>query len=161
MDYKIEHKAAFTLTGYGTSLEAAFAGGKTDFAAIAAQKASFWNGLIDDGRFHKLKKVAKNTLEWSVNEVYQGKPWNYFAVETASEIADATRLVEFPDSDYVVIEGTGDAATLFDMLAGQAFGQILPALTDYAYVGGPNGTYRAENADGSYSGAILIPVVAK
>lgn len=156
-EYKIEHRAAFQLTGYGFTIQAPF----TDFAALSAEKKTFWQELADNGRFAKLKKVAADSLEWSVNEVYQGKPWNYFAVETADNVTDATRLIEFPDSDYVIVSANGDKETLFDQLTGLAFGQVLGEISDYAYVGGPNGTYRIENADGSWSGAILIPVVKK
>jgi len=156
-DYKIEHKSAFMLTGYGFTIQAPF----TDFAALAAEKKAFWEGLQADGRFDRLRKLAKDGLEWSVNEVFQGKPWNYFAVEAKALVEDATRLIEFPDSDYLVVAGSGDRESLFDQLTGQAFGQVLGQVNDYAYVGGPNGTFRRENADGTYSGEIWIPVVKK
>ncbi|MEW9699470.1 hypothetical protein [Paenibacillus sp. SI8] len=46
--------------------------------------------------------------EWSVNEVYQGKPWNYFEVEARKSVADATRIIGFPESEYIVVAGNGD-----------------------------------------------------
>ncbi|WP_240041449.1 hypothetical protein [Paenibacillus ginsengarvi] len=49
--------------------------------AMQKEKAEFWGRLKSDGRFNKQKSAAKDDREWSVNEVYQGKPWNYFAVE--------------------------------------------------------------------------------
>jgi len=156
-NYKIEHKPAFVLAGYGFTIQADF----TDFQKLAEEKVSFWAGLQADGRFDKLKKLAKTPLEWSVNEVFQGQPWNYFAVEPSSDVEYASRMIEFPDSDYLVIEGQGEKEGIFDQLSGQAFGQVLPSLTDYAYIGGPNGTFREALADGTYRGEIWIPVVAK
>ncbi len=156
-EYLLEHKPAFTLTGYGFTIQSDF----QDFMALQKEKAEFWKGLKTDGRFDKLKKVAKDDREWSVNEVYQGKPWNYFAVETHSAIADATRLIEFPDSEYIVVTGFGDKESLFDQLTYRAFGEVLGQITDYAYIGGPNATYRKENADGSFYGEFWVPVVKK
>lgn len=82
------------------------------------------------------KSSKKNHREWSVNEVYQGKPWNYFAVETHSTVDNATRLIEFPDSEYIVVSGSGPKDELFDQLTYQAFGEVLSQIKDYAYIGG-------------------------
>jgi predicted transcriptional regulator YdeE len=157
MDYTIEHKPAFTLTGYGFTIQADFQNPQ----ALIAEKTVFWNNLKTDGRFDKLKKVAKDAREWSVNEVYQGKPWNYFAVETRAEIADATRIIEFPESEYIVVSGRGEASTLFDQLTYHAFGEILPTIPDYAYIGGPNATYREVGAEAETYGEFWVPVVKK
>jgi predicted transcriptional regulator YdeE len=156
-NYRIEKRSAFVLTGYGFTIESDF----SDYQALAAEKSAFWKGILADGRFDKLKGLAKDGLEWSVNEVYQGKPWNYFAVETEENVEDATRLIEFPASDYVVVSATARKDELFDQLSGLAFGQVLGEIKDYAYVGGPNGTYRKANEDGTFYGEIWIPVVQK
>lgn len=129
--------------------------------ALQKEKAEFWGRLKADGRYNKLKDAAKDDREWSVNEVYQGKPWNYFAVEAAKSVADATRIIEFPESDYIVIAGNGDKETVFDQLTYRAFSEVLPVITDYAYIGGPNATYRNDNGDGTFYGEFWAPVVKK
>lgn len=156
-NYSIEFKKSFTLTAYGFSIRSNF----QDAPALQKEKAEFWGGLKADGRFGKLKAAAKDDREWSVNEVYQGKPWNYFAVEAGKAVADATRIIEFPESEYIVVAGTGDKEALFDQLTYRAFGEVLPQVTDYAYIGGPNATYRQGNGDGHFYGEFWVPVVKK
>ncbi|EFM11047.1 conserved hypothetical protein [Paenibacillus curdlanolyticus YK9] len=156
-EYTLEQKKSFTLTGYGFSIQSNF----QDMAALQKEKAEFWGGLKADGRFAKLKGAAKNDREWSVNEVYQGKPWNYFAVESGKTVADATRIIEFPESEYIVVGGNGDKETLFDELTYRAFGEVLSQNTDYAYIGGPNATFRKDNGDGTFYGEFWVPVVKK
>ncbi|PCR99809.1 GyrI-like domain-containing protein [Lactococcus fujiensis] len=156
-NYTLVHKTGFTLTGYGFVITAPF----QDSQALISEKNKFWNDLQVTGKFDDLKKVAKNHREWSVNEVYQGKPWNYFAVETHSTVDNATRLIEFPDSEYIVVSGSGPKDELFDQLTYQAFGEVLSQIKDYAYIGGPNATYREKNTDGTYYGEFWVPVVKK
>src|SRR5690606_22360407 len=135
--HTIERKPSFTLTAYGFSIRSDF----QDLSALRQEKAAFWGQLKADGRFHKLKDAAKDDREWSVNEVYQGKPWNYFAVEAGKSVDDATRIIEFPESEYIVVAGHGDKEALFDQLTYRAFGEVLAQVTDYAYIGGPNATF--------------------
>jgi Bacterial transcription activator, effector binding domain. len=156
-DYTVEHKPSFTLTAYGISLRSNF----QDMAAMQKEKTEFWGKLKADGRFDKLKNAAADDREWSVNEVYQGKPWNYFAVEAKKSVVDATRIIEFPESEYIVVAGTGVKEALFDQLTYRAFGEVLTRITDYAYIGGPNATYRKDNGDGTYYGEFWVPVVKK
>lgn len=42
-----------------------------------------------------------------------------------------------------------------------AFGQALPNLDDFAYVGGPNAVVIKNNQSNQITGEIIIPVVAK
>jgi predicted transcriptional regulator YdeE len=156
-DYTIEHKKSFTLTAYGFPIRSNF----QDMSALLKEKAEFWGRLKADGRFDKLKAAAKDDREWSVNVVYQGKPWNYFAVEARKSVADATRIIEFPESEYVVVAGNGEKEALFDQLTYHAFGEVLPRITDYAYIGGPNATFRQDNGDGTFYGEFWVPVVKK
>ena len=106
--------------------------------ALQKEKAEFWGVLKADGRFDKLKDAAKDDREWSINEVYQGKPWNYFAVEAGKSVSDATRIIEFLESEYIVVAGNGDKETLFDQL-----------------------TYRSFGCDGTFYGEFWVPVVKK
>ncbi|MFC5401129.1 hypothetical protein [Cohnella soli] len=50
---------------------------------------------------------------------------------------------------------------LFDQLTYRAFGEVLGQVPDYAYIGGPNATYRKDNGDGTFCGEFLVPVVKK
>lgn len=156
-DYTLEHKKSFTLTAYGFSMKSSF----QDTSAMQKEKAEFWSGLKADGRFDKLKDAAEDDREWSVNEVYQGKPWNYFAVEARKSVPDATRIIEFPESEYLVLAGNGDKETLVDQLTYRAFGEVLGRITDYDYIGGTNATYRKDNGDGTFYGEFWVPVVKK
>ena len=156
-DYTLEHKKSFTLTAYGFSIRSDF----QDISSLQKEKAEFWGRLKADGRYDKLKYAAKNDREWSVNEVYQGKPWNYFAVEAGKSVVDATRFIEFPESEYIVVAGNGEKEALFDQLTYLAFSEVLPQITDYAYIGGPNATYRKDNGDGTFYGEFCVPVVKK
>lgn len=155
--YTIEHKKSFTLTAYGFSIRS----NVQDMLALQKEKAEFLHQLKADGRFDKLKDAAKDNREWSVNEVYQGKPWNYFAVEAGKLVDDATRIIEFPESEYIVVAGNGDKETLFDQLAYRGFFEVLAKITDYVYIGGPNATYREDNGDGTFYGEFWVPVVKK
>jgi hypothetical protein len=47
------------------------------------------------------------------------------------------------------------------MLTSIAFGQVLPAADNYAYVGGPNATVEMGQRDGFVYGEMWIPVVEK
>ncbi|QJC50447.1 AraC family transcriptional regulator [Paenibacillus albicereus] len=155
--YALEFKKSFTLTAYGFSIQSKV----QDRQAMHKEKAEFWDKLKTDGRFSKLKEAAKNDREWSVNEVYRGTAWNYFAVEAGRSVPDATRIIEFPESEYIVVAGSGDKETLFDELTYRAFGEVLAQVTDYAYVGGPNATYREDSGDGTFYGEFWVPVVKR
>ncbi|MEY8538619.1 effector binding domain-containing protein [Lactococcus muris] len=156
MDYQLETKEAFSLAAIGFSLQSDL----SDMDAVIAEKTAFYKKLTQDGTLDALKQSATDDLEWSVNEVYQNKAWNYRAISTSKSLEIATRMVEFPAGDYITVSGISeDADGLFDQLTYKAFGEILPYVTDYAYVGGPNATWRKDNGDGTYSGQFIVPVV--
>ena len=51
-----------------------------------------------------------------------------------------------------------NAGQLFGMLEGEAFGQALGEIGDYAYVGGPNAAVTLGEVDGMITGEMWIPV---
>ncbi|HBC89880.1 MAG TPA: hypothetical protein DCZ00_00365 [Lactococcus sp.] len=157
IDYTLEHKPSFILSAYGFPVQASL----QDYRTLLLEKELFEKTLRTDGRFDKLKKLAKNDREWSVNDDYYGKAWNYFAVETRKTVKDDSRLIKFPESDYILIAAIADKEAIFERLSHQAFRNILPAMTDYAYLGGSNAAYRQERGDGSYYGEFWLPVVKK
>ena len=90
----------------------------------------------------------------------------YAGVLTDKTLPDATRIIEFPESMYVIVSGEADSReelenTLTGMAFGQAFGQALMEVQDYHYVGGPNAAVNMGQKEGKYFGEMWIPVVAK
>ncbi|MEY8444551.1 hypothetical protein AALA52_09990 [Lactococcus ileimucosae] len=75
MDYRLETKEAFSLAAIGFSLQSDL----SDMNAVIAEKTAFYKKLAQDGRLDALKQSATDDLEWSVNEVYQNKAWNYWS----------------------------------------------------------------------------------
>lgn len=157
IDYTLEHKASFVLRGYGFPMQDLLA----DQTRFAAEQKLFENTLHIDGRFDKLKKLAKDTREWSVIAQSHGKTWYYFAVESRKAVTDDTRLIKFPESDYIVVTALGEKEAIFDVLTHQAFEKALPKLKGYIYNDGPCVAYRQERRDGSFYGEFWISVVKK
>lgn len=154
--YKLEEKDSFNVLGYGTELKSHY----TDFAGIMKEKSDFWKEVQEDGWLDTLKSVATNDNIFIVNEAVNNKMMHYAGVLTDQMLPEATRLIEFPKGDYIVIEGEGETAEeLANTLTGIAFGQVLPEVTDVSYVGGPNAAVIMGNRDGKVYGEMWIPVV--
>ncbi|WP_145045051.1 MULTISPECIES: GyrI-like domain-containing protein [Paenibacillus] len=156
--YTLEQKESFTVLGMGTDLKSHY----TDYAGINKEKLDFWHAVQEDGRLDALKAVAKNDYIFAVNEAVNHKMMHYAGVLTDETLPDATRVIQFPKGDYLVIQGEAETAdALSNMLTGIAFGQILPEAKDFAYVGGPNATVEMGTRNGSVYGEMWIPVVKK
>lgn len=153
--YTIEEKPAFTVLGIGMVLT----GG---FSEMGQQKADFWQKINAD---HALDDLAGITnYPYAVNEAVNGE-FHYYAgkqVDPSTTVATGQRLIAFPAGKYLVIQGTAsDQMGLYNALEGPAFGEILPQLKDYAYVGGPNTScMTGQDADGVH-GEMLVPLVEK
>jgi hypothetical protein len=81
---------------------------------------------------------------------------------TEATLPEATRVIQFPKGEYLVIKGEGTTAEeLSNNLTGVAFGQVLPQEKNYAYVGGPNTTVEMGQRNGLLFGEMWIPVVRK
>ncbi|MGJ8730785.1 GyrI-like domain-containing protein [Listeria aquatica] len=157
-DYKLETKDEFTVLGIGTELISDY----RDFEGINREKQAFWASIKQDGRLEKLKQVASNAYLFAVNEAVNNKMMYYAGVLTEENLSDATRMIQFPKGEYVVVGG--EAATteeLSNTLAGIAFGQVLSEVEGVAYVGGPNAVVEMGERDGRVYGEIWIPVVQK
>ncbi|NLR10005.1 MULTISPECIES: effector binding domain-containing protein [Lactobacillaceae] len=154
-DYTIETKAAFTILGIGTVLT----GG---FPEMGQQKTDFWQKINAEHALDKL--TGLNDYPFAVNEAINGE-FHYYAgreVVADTEAAAGQRLIEFPAGKYLVIKGTAaDQMGLYNALEGPAFGEILPQLTDYAYVGGPNTSYMTGTTADGVIGEMLVPLVEK
>lgn len=154
-DYTIETKSAFTVLGIGTVLT----GG---FPEMGQQKTAFWQKINVDHALDSLTGV--NDYPFAVNEAVNGQFCYYAGREVVADmpVADGQRLIAFPAGKYLVIKGNAaDQMSLYNSLEGPAFGEILPQLTDYAYVGGPNTSYvTGTDADGVH-GEMLVPLVEK
>lgn len=86
----------------------------------------------------------------------------YVGVMTKETLPEATRMIEFPEGEYIVVEGeAGDDKELSDTLTGKTFGEVLMKVTEVAYVGGPNAAVVMEERDGGVYGEMWVPVVRK
>lgn len=157
-NYYLEDKEAFTVASIGTELTADY----TDFMEIQKQKTDFWKKVNQDGTVKDLLAKSENGFLFVVNEAVDNKMMHYVGVETDKEVANATRLIEFPAGKYVIVEGQAEEAeALNDYLTNTTFGEVLGEIADYAYVGGSNAAVQMELKDGKYIGQMWIPVVAQ
>ncbi|MBJ9990854.1 MULTISPECIES: GyrI-like domain-containing protein [Paenibacillus] len=156
--YTLEEKDSFIVLGIGTELKSDY----TDYAGINKEKAEFWSTVEEDGRLNTLKSIAANDFIFAVNEAVNNKMMYYAGVMTDASLPEATRMIQFPQGEYLVVKGEAPTSNdLSNQLAGVAFGQVLPEAKDYAYVGGPNATVEMGQRDGVVFGEMWIPVVKK
>jgi predicted transcriptional regulator YdeE len=157
-NYTLEEKDSFTVLGIGTELKSDY----TDYAGINKEKADFWSAVKQDGRLDTLKSIATNDYIFTVNEAVNNKMMHYAGVMTEESIPEASRVIQFPKGEYLVVKGEGNTADeLSNKLTGIAFGQVLPEAKNFAYVGGPNTTVEMEQRNGLVFGEMWIPVVRK
>ena len=157
-DYTLEEKDSFTVLGIGTELKSHY----TDYAGINKEKADFWSAVKEDGTLDKLKAVATNDYIFVVNEAVNNKMMHYAGVMTEATLPEATRMIQFPKGEYLVVKGEAETAEdLSNMVTGIAFGQVLPEAKNFAYVGGPNTAVIMGQRNGLVFGEMWIPVVRK
>ncbi|MDF2789346.1 MAG: transcription activator effector binding protein [Neobacillus sp.] len=157
-DYILEEKDSFTVLGFGTELKSDY----TDYAGITKEKADFWSAVKQDGTLDTLKSVATNDFIFALNEAVNNKMMHYAGVMTEKSLPEATRVIQFPKGEYLIVKGEAKTSEeLSNMLTGIAFGQVLPEAKDFAYVGGPNATVEMGQRNGLVFGEIWIPVVRK
>jgi predicted transcriptional regulator YdeE len=157
-DYTIEEKDSFTVIGLGTELKSHY----TDFAGINKEKSDFWEAASLDGRLDTLKSLATNDYIFAVNEAVNNKMMHYAGVLSEAPAPEEARVIQFPKGEYLVVKGEGKTADeLNNMLAGIAFGQVLPEAKNFAYVGGPNTAVEMGQRNGLVFGEFWIPVVRK
>ncbi|MCV4231323.1 GyrI-like domain-containing protein [Virgibacillus sp. LDC1] len=157
-NYTLEEKDSFIVLGIGTELQSDY----TDYAGISKEKADFWEAVQQDGRLDTLKAIAANDYIFAVNEAVNNKMMYYAGVVTEESVPEATRVIQFPKGEYLVVKGEGKTADeLSNKLAGIAFGQVLPEAKNFAYVGGPNAAVEMGQRNGLAFGEMWIPVVRK
>ena len=157
-NYTVVEKDSFNVLGIGTELKSNY----NDYAGINKEKADFWDAVKHDGSLDTLKSIAANDYIFAVSEAVNNKMMYYAGVITETSIPEATRVIQFPKGEYLVVKGEGTTAEeLSNKLTGIAFGQVLPEAKDFAYVGGPNATVEMEQRNGSVYGEVWIPVVRK
>ncbi|MEC0240079.1 GyrI-like domain-containing protein [Paenibacillus dokdonensis] len=156
--YTLEEKDSFIVLGIGTELKSHY----TDFAGINKEKAEFWSAVEEDGTLDKLKSVATNDYIFAVNEAVNNKMMYYAGVMTEASVPEATRMIQFPKGEYIVVKGEAKSSEeLSNQLAGIAFGQVLPEVNEVAYVGGPNTSVEMGQRGDVVFGEMWIPVVRK
>jgi predicted transcriptional regulator YdeE len=157
-NYALEEKDSFIVLGIGTELQSDY----TDYAGINKEKADFWEAVKQDGRLDTLKAIAANDYIFAVNEAVNNKMMHYAGVMTETSLPEATRVIQFPKGEYLVVKGEGKTADeLSNKLTGIAFGQVLPEAQNFAYVGGPNATVEMGQRNDLVFGELWIPVVRK
>jgi len=157
-DYILEEKDSFTVLGIGVELKSHY----TDYAGINKEKTDFWEEIQQDGTLNTLKSIASNEYVFAVNEAVNNKMMYYAGVMTEATLPEATRVIQFPKGEYLVVKGEGNTADeLSNKLTGIAFGQVLPNATNFAYVGGPNTTVQMGQQDDLVVGELWIPVIKK
>lgn len=155
-EYTLEEKDSFTVLGIGTELKSKY----TDFAGLNKEKADFWSAIKQDGRLDTLKAIAANDYIFAVNEAVNNKLMYYAGVMTEKSVPEASRVIQFPKGEYLVVKGEGETAEeLSNLLTGIAFGQVLPEAKNFAYVGGPNASVEMGQRNGFVYGEMWIPVV--
>ncbi|MFL0266879.1 GyrI-like domain-containing protein [Candidatus Clostridium radicumherbarum] len=157
-NYTLEEKESFTVLGFGTELKSHY----TDFAGLNKEKSDFWLSVSQDGRLDTLKDLATNDYIFAVNEAVNNKMMHYAGVMSEASAPEEARVIPFPKSEYLVVKGEGkNSEELNNMLTGIAFGQVLPAASNFAYVGGPNAAVEMGQRNGLVFGEMWIPVVRK
>jgi predicted transcriptional regulator YdeE len=157
-NYTLEEKDSFTVLGIGTELKSDY----TDFAGINKEKSDFWQAISQDGRLDTLKTKATNDYIFAVNEAVNNKMMHYAGVMTDAILPEASRVIQFPKGEYLVVKGEAQTAeALSIMLTGIAFGQVLPEAKNFAYVGGPNATVEMGQRNGLVFGEMWIPVIRR
>lgn len=156
--YTLEEKDGFTVLGIGIEITSDY----RDFAGINKEKTDFWSAIKQDGRLDTLKAIATNDYIFAVNEAVNSKMMHYAGVMTEATLPEATRVIQFPKGEYLVVKGEGKTFDeVSNRLTGIAFGQVLPEAKNFAYVGGPNATVEMGMQNGLVVGEIWIPVVRK
>ncbi|MGM0867426.1 MAG: GyrI-like domain-containing protein [Bacillota bacterium] len=157
-NYTLEEKESFTVLGIGTELKSDY----TDYAGIAKEKADFWSAVNQDGTLDKLKAVATNDYIFVVNEAVNNRMMHYAGVMTEASLPEASRVIQFPKGEYLVVKGEAETdEALSNLVTGIAFGQVLPEAKNFAYVGGPNTSVVMGQRNGLVIGEMWIPVVRK
>ena len=158
VNYTLEEKDPFTVLGLGTELQSDY----TDFAGINKEKSEFWQSVKQDGRLDRLKALATNKYIFVVNEAVNNKMMYYAGVMTEKSLPEASRVIQFPKGEYLVVRGEANTdEELSNKLTGIAFGEALPEANNVAYVGGPNTAVVMGKRNGLVFGEMWIPVVRK
>lgn len=155
-NYTIEEKESFIVLGIGTEIKSHY----TDFVGVNEEKSAFWKKVNEDGTLDTLKSIATNDYLFVVNEAINNKMMHYVGVITDTELPEATRMIQFPKGEYLVVKGeAATAEELSNTLTAITFGQVLAEVKDFSYVGGPNASVEMGQKDGVYFGEMWIPVV--
>lgn len=157
-NYTLEEKESFTVLGLGIELTSDY----TDYAGINKEKSDFWQAIKQDGRLDTLKALASNEYIFVVNEAVNNKMMHYAGVMSEETFPEATRVIQFPKGEYLVVKGEANSdEELSNKLTGIAFGEALPEANNVAYVGGPNTAVVMGQRNGLVYGEMWIPVVRK
>ncbi|MDR0297770.1 MAG: GyrI-like domain-containing protein [Streptococcaceae bacterium] len=153
---------AFKLTAFGVTFD-----DFNDWAGNAKLTSALMEKLTTDGSLASLL-AAGDGIFMQINSASQdGKAWRGYGVRGDIDTAGATKI-EVQAQEHAVFVKTGaDKATLADQLTGEVFGgaigEIIADGYEYKPVAGAgyNFTRVLENADGTFTAEMWLPVVKK
>lgn len=134
-NFKVERKEAFRIIGFKTAL--------TDGTSIhsphfSSQKTAFFKSMIDNGQMATLRALAENPYGYAAVTKDQETVYYYSGVQSLQPLPDHAGEVWFPESEYLILSGSGGLSRLaFDKLEDQAFGTLLTDTFEWEYSGGP------------------------
>jgi len=134
-NYSVENKEGFRVLGFKTALEGS---GSVHSPSFTGQKTGFFKKIIQDGQMALLRPLAESPYGFGAVAVIEEKVFYYAGVKTSQPALEHTEEVFFPESDYLILAGSGGLSRLaFDRLEDQAFIEILNEAWDWEYTGAP------------------------
>ncbi|MBW4082019.1 GyrI-like domain-containing protein [Paenibacillus sp. S150] len=134
-NFRVERKEEFRIAGFKTALEGPESIHSPQFTQ---QKTEFFKKVIQDGQMARLRPLAESPYGYGAVAIEEGTVFYYAGVQTSQPAPGQAEAVLFPESDYLVLTGSGGLSRLaFDRLEDQAFQEILPEDSEWEYAGAP------------------------
>lgn len=134
-NFRIERKESFRIVGFKAALSGS---GNIHAPHFTDQKTEFFKRVIQDGQLALLRPIAESPYGYGAVAVEDGNVLYYAGVKTSQPALEQTEEVLFPDSDYLILTGSGGLSRLaFDKLEDQAFNEILNEEYEWEHTGTP------------------------
>ncbi|MGZ7443245.1 GyrI-like domain-containing protein [Paenibacillus sp. TH7-28] len=134
-NFKIEKKASFRIVGFKTVLTSALSIHSPHFSS---QKTSFFKSTVNNGKMATLRPLSESPYGYAAVVMNNDTAFYYAGVQSSQPLPDDAEEVWFPESEYLVLSGSGGLSRLaFDKLEDQAFGAILTDTYEWEYSGAP------------------------
>ncbi|WHY20523.1 effector binding domain-containing protein [Paenibacillus sp. G2S3] len=134
-NFKLEKKQPFRVIGFKTALDERTTIHSPQFSS---QKTTFFKSLIGNGKIASLRPLAESPYGFAAVAEENGYVYYYAGVQSSQPLPEHADEVIFPESEYLVLTGSGGLSRLaFDKLEDQAFGSLLTEAYEYEYSGAP------------------------